>query len=177
MITTFDSDEEKYFYDWLTILEKHNLVTDIERGSSFKMCDELTVIDKSSPKLKTITLLEERIYTPDFKFKITETNKLFNDINNITTNPNKKNTQVIISQDDIVYIENKPIYDQNNMTRLFRINQKEMYAKHQIFVNLIKVPTIFKYTFTPESYLTTKTGKTKKINFKVVTVDEYLKTI
>jgi hypothetical protein len=176
---TFDSKEEEYFYWWLLELEEYGLIANIERVTTgFKLCDKLEVNVKEKGKDKLVTLLDERVYTPDFKFTILSHNLLFNDIDNIVVNPNKRNTEVIIGQDKQVYVECKPSFDQNNMTRLFKINQKEMYSKLGIFVNLIKIPSIFKHTFTPAKYLLTdKSNKARKINFKVVTVKEYINTI
>lgn len=58
-----------------------------------------------------------------------------------------------------VRIEVKPNFDKNNMTRLFSINQKWVWNRHKIFVNLVKpFPLIgkggfFQETFCPGRYL------------------------
>jgi len=75
-------------------------------------------------------------------------------------------------------VECKPDYDQNNMTRLFRINQKWVYSLFRTYVNLVKTPSFFKHTFCPQRYLyTDKSGKPRKIDFKVRTLAEYLKSV
>lgn len=50
-------------------------------------------------------------------------------------------------------IEVKPSFDQNNMTRLAIINQKWVWEKHKVFVNIIIPDKIFKQTFAPVKYI------------------------
>jgi hypothetical protein len=67
------------------------------------------------------------------------------------------------------------MFDQNNMERLFKVNQKWMWQKHGIFVNLIKPQELFQKTFTPAEYLRTPTGKPRKLNFKPRNLFDFLK--
>ena len=48
-----------------------------------------------------------------------------------------------------VYVEVKPSFDQNNMERLFVNNQKFIYDKCKLFVNLVEPIELFKKTFLP----------------------------
>ncbi len=73
------------------------------------------------------------------------------------------------------FIEIKPMFDQNNMERLFKVNQKWMWQKHGIFVNLIKPQELFQRTFTPKEYLVTPTGKPRKLNWKPKSIFDFLK--
>lgn len=78
----------------------------------------------------------------------------------------------------LTYIEVKPDYDYQNMSRLFRINQKWMWESRKMFINLLEPKTLYKGTFTPLEYLKTRKKKTEReIKWKVRTVDEYLQSI
>ena len=72
------------------------------------------------------------------------------------------------------WLEIKPKFDQNNMTRLFKINQKWVFDKHGLFVDLVIPETLFEKTFTPKDYLTTPTGKQRKLNYKPKSCQEWL---
>lgn len=67
-------------------------------------------------------------------------------------------------------IEVKPDIDFNNMTRLFSLRTQPMiFDKYQLYIQLIKVPTIFKLTFTPDRYLLTDVKKTlRSIRYKPI---------
>jgi NH3-dependent NAD+ synthetase len=72
------------------------------------------------------------------------------------------------------YFEAKPQYDFNNMTRLATLNVKWLYQKYGIYTQVIIPERIFQKTFTPKLMLKTKTGKERKLNFKVRSLEEYL---
>jgi hypothetical protein len=65
----------------------------------------------------------------------------------------------------------------NNSAITFPLIQKTLYAIHGIYVQKI-VPFaklgLFNYTFTPSDYITTSTGKARKVLFKTRTLDEYI---
>lgn len=67
-------------------------------------------------------------------------------------------------------IEIKPDVDFSNMTRIFiSRTQPIVFDKYNIYVQLIKVPSIFKLTFTPDRYLLTDIRKTlRSINYKPI---------
>jgi len=75
-------------------------------------------------------------------------------------------------------IEVKANFDQNNMTRLFSMNQKWVLEVHNIYVELVKVPDIYKRMFVPlKAMFTPKKHDVKKWSFKVLACSEYLKGI
>lgn len=94
----------------------------------------------------------------------------------------------------ISYVEAKPSFDQNNMTRLFRINQKWIYQQYGVYVNLIiPVPNIsktgqvspksalFYKTFTPKRFYYQDVDQSKLrlsgfANTKMRSLDQYLST-
>lgn len=73
----------------------------------------------------------------------------------------------------VVRIEVKPNFDQNNMTRLFAINQKWLFQRHKIFVNLVSPfphkgkGGFFQDVFCPKRYLFQDLNQSK--NRKITT--------
>ncbi len=181
----YESDEERYVLYYLFELLDAGIIVSIERAKSFNLSDKIMINYQEEKKLKTKTnilekhfnLLREHIYTPDYKVVwscMSLSHKFLHPIWQCTkpTSPFFSN----IVEDELLstYIEVKPQFDQNNMERLFKVSQKWMYDKYKIFINLIIPQDLFKETFTPEAYKLTPTGKNKKINFKTITLKEFL---
>lgn len=176
----YDSMEEKYFLMWAFELKSQGLISSIKRADSYLLSDALLINyaeqlkTKSAPR--TQILLRGHSYTPEFIIEWTEVGRkkltwvLGSSIQN--TKPFVAHRTVNFSYHSIVEI--KPTFDQNNMERLFKINQKWMWQKHGIFVNLIKPQELFQKTFTPNEYLLTTTGKRRVINFKIINLFEFL---
>ena len=80
----------------------------------------------------------------------------------------------VCDNNNVSYFEAKPQYDFNSMTRLATLNIKWLYQKYGIYTQVIIPERIFKKTFTPKLMLKTKTGKDRKLNFFVRTLEEYL---
>lgn len=176
-----DSDQEIFFLYWAFTLLDAGYIETIERAESYLLSEAVFETYTVTTKLKTKTKIEEKKlnilrehwYTPEFKIVASVAGeKLFKSIINPEGLffPKKPESWEII-------IENKPKFDQNSMTRLFKINQKWVYAKYQEMVNLVIPELLFEQTFTPKEYLKTATGKQRKINFKVKTFEEWLNTI
>ena len=181
---TFESFEEEIFHQYLLELEDRKIISHIEKPASLVLSEAVPI----TVGKKEVNLLNEHIYTGDFKFRVEDSElSIFNHIIAPTISPKSKKQAVIYYKGGFhslgylrewrneVYIEVKGNYDNNNMTRLFSLNQKWVYQKYGIYYNLVKVPKIFEKTFTPEAYLKTSTGKDRKINYKVKLIDEYLK--
>lgn len=182
-----DSDEERFFIDWLEELILFGFVKHYYRPKSYLLSSnstyELHIPAKSkrgTDKTVERKLLAEHLYTPDFK--ITWTEKAYGIFHEPITEKQKNKDCPFFSHynhfDNSYYsiVEVKPVFDRNNMTRLFVINQKWVYERYKIFVNLVKIPTFFKTTFVPQKYLfTDKKGQPRKIHFKVILVADYLK--
>ena len=174
----YESIEELNFLQWLWELKDRDFIKSIERSPSFKLSDAIGINyeevkqlkTKSKTIVKTLDVLREHVYTPEFEV-------WWNSLVFIksTANPNGLfYNQHLLVNSFHTFFEIKPQFDQNNMSRLFKINQKWLYAKKGVFVNLIVPQKLFKETFTPKEYLLTPTGKPKKINWKIVTCDEWL---
>lgn len=176
-----DSSEEVYFLMWAYEAMELGLIKSITRAESYLLSEPVfeKYIEEKQLKTKTKTvdkrleILRGHVYTPEFKliFSIAG-EKLFKSI----VNP----TGLFFSKTPDsweVMVEVKPLYDQNNMTRLFKINQKWVYTKYKEMVNLIIPETLFKATFVPKDYLTTPTGKPRKINYEVKTIEKWSKEL
>ena len=182
-----DSQEEIMAAMWFYELQIAGYVKEIRRAESLQLSNAVeleffkTVQMKTKSKtvLKKDSILKGHLYTAEFLIVWTAKAK-----ENIVwvraehTN-DRKNRPFIghwDSTDGLVsYIEVKPVWDQQNMERLFKINQKWVMDKYGIFINLVKPQELFAKTFTPEAYRLTATGKDKKIKWQVRSIDEWIK--
>jgi hypothetical protein len=188
----FDSEEERLFFLYCEELKENGYIKNFTfQPNSFLLSDNVTFdwikVMKTKEKKMVSTLLQPHSYTPDFwiewnpkfygKFYLDihdGKNKLDSVpfINNIDNNGNDIGS----------YIEIKPSFDMNNMTRLFVINSKWMYQEHRIYVQKIipigKKNCLFANTFVPQKAMfTLKTNKPKKYKFETKSLEEFLKTI
>lgn len=183
-----DSDEEMLTLMWLEELGEKGFIEKIERAESFELSDGLTNVYEETIQMKTKsktvekrkTILEAHIYTPEFVITwspIAVVNLLYRHVNSIR----EKFTQLFMYNQTRVgpvsYIEVKPEWDQNNMTRLFKINQKWIWEKYGIFINLVQPAQLCAKTFTPKKWLTTATGKKRLIHWETRSIDEWLNSI
>ena len=126
------------------------------------------------------TLLQEHVYTPDFKVLWRKGIGVFyKDIIDIGSDKDAPFCvkRFVWGDGDTSIWEVKPLFDRNNMTRLFTINQKWMYDKYGIYVQKIIPQKLFEATFTPKKYLLTDMGKQKrKLTFAPRTLEEYVKS-
>lgn len=194
----FDSQEEIWFAKWCEELKNAGYVLEWLKGNTISMTPglKLDYVKKTQLKtkvkreLKHITLLEESEYTPDFK--IIWTNKglelFFGEIphypNMFTGNPNS----VLFGENKVSYVEVKPVWDSQNMTRVFVTKQKFLWLNQRLFVNLIKPEDLFKKTFMPAEAVsdfklkkTSVKGKNKgkqagdwKVNYIPKTLNDFL---
>lgn len=186
MENLLDSNEEKYFWWWANELKDIGFIEEIElQPKPFDLSSSIkSVYDKQlKTKIKEVeeTLLNKHIYTTDVKITW---NKSALDVFTTLLDSRVKKTEnrsltYIISQinennEIISYVEVKPSFDQNNMTRLAKINQKWVWEKHGLFVNIVIPEKHFNKTFTPKKFLfTDKSGKPRKIKYKnIVTLDK-----
>lgn len=170
----YDSLEELYVLQWLFELKSTGYITSIKRSESFLLCDSVVnnyaeQMKKVSSRPKTQTILHGHSYTPEFVV-VWNWQKARDKFLDFIDAHQKMDKSLICSHygsaDYITYIEVKPMWDQNNMERLFKLNQKWMWDKHAIFVNLVKVGELFPRTFTPKAYLTTPTGRPRMLRWK-----------
>lgn len=177
----FDSKEEKYFSWYLEVLRNWNFIEKWEKNEDpFQLTTDLKIeyikpMKRVEDKILTQTLLTGRHYTPDFKIKWTKqaigvfTQEL----------PSKvKITTPFISQHMCSIVEVKGGFDNNNMTRLAVNNIKDVFQKYGVYITMVKVPMIFKNTFTPERYLLTdKSFKPRKIKYATRTIKDFINSI
>jgi hypothetical protein len=177
-----DSFDEIFFLDWIFELMEMGYVRTVRRAETFQLsspCNHHYYKPlKTKQRSEVQTLLNKHVYTPEFYLEWEEKAK---DIFFQYLDEAKKITLPIIAQFDMIdkvyfsYFEVKPKFDQQNMERLFRINQKWIWQVTHRFINLVKVHDLFPKTFTPMAFLYTRTGKDKKINWVPISLTEYLK--
>jgi len=177
----FDSDEEWYFSFYLDELYEAGYISEYELyPDSYILSD--AVFYEYEKQLKTKTkmivkkLMREHIYSPDFRIIWADKARgVFFD--SIYGQTNLLKVPFITISDNISIVEIKPVFDQNNMTRLFITNQKWMYHKLGIYVQKIVPVKLFEQTFTPKRYLLTdKSGKPRKLKYQPRSLETFVKT-
>jgi len=172
----FDSEEEKHFYWYLLELQDLGIVKNIQRSESFTLCEAVYSKNK--------TLFEDVVYTPDFKCEVLKEKNLFQPFSNpMVSSRARKETRLTFNDEiNIAYFEVKPIIDVRGKTTEVNLKRKWLYLRHKVFVELVKIPGssnkgshLFKKTFTPIKYLSTPTGKQRKINYEFKSIREYFK--
>jgi hypothetical protein len=193
----FDSDEEMFFAMWLEELKEVGYVRQWKRAvDSISLTDGLKISYIKVTKLKTKTKHEEKEftvlrpseYTTDFDVTFTPEG-IMRLVNYITPAGSFEITRPFFSNERLRGLfEIKPGFDQNNMERLFKNNQKFIWDKYKIFVNLVEPIELFKKTFLPSEaapYFKYKVvpkkakakGKVKgdfKFDWKPKTIKEFL---
>jgi hypothetical protein len=178
-----DSQEEIMAIMYFEELIEAGYVEKLGRSQTFPLSERFvncyTQVVQMKTKAKEVekqqVLLEGHVYTPEFLVDWTEAGAaLF--VDRTSRNGSKKFDAPFIGSYQTL-IEVKPGFDQNNMTRLFKINQKWMWEKYQLYVNLIQPHKLFEETFTPKAYLTTPTGKQRVIHWKVKSLEEYVNSL
>lgn len=155
----FDSKEEQWFSWWLDELKERGYIFQYDRADSL-------ALSEAHKELK----LRAHEYTPDFSvcWNIGALKKL---------NLNIPTMYWVgeYGEWDLATIEVKPSFDAHNMTRLFKLNQKWVYQKYGIYVELVIPEKLFEKTFCPQRYLLTDGGKgLRKLKKSYLTVDEYI---
>jgi hypothetical protein len=168
----YDSPEEEYFAEWLAELQQQGYVKSWERvttpipltrGLKHNYIQTIILKTKTKTVPKSQVLLASSEYTPDFGIVWDDGAK------NIFFQPIYDEQKLICPfladlKDGEYYsvVEIKPVFDRHNMTRAFISNQKYIWDKYGLYVNLIVVPDIFLETFSPISFFKTPTGLDKK---------------
>lgn len=179
----FDSDGEEQFYYYLEELKASGYIDNFNyQPDAFKLTDKIEYVWINTIKNKEVitsaTLLNSHEYTCDFVINWNKKAKGIFFLN--ITDKLKLNKIPFISQNNTSYIECKPSWDQHNMTRLAKINIKQVYVKFGIYVQII-TPTsnkgncLFSITFTPIKAQVTKVkNKPKKFKFIVRSLEEFI---
>ena len=177
----WESFEELAFLYWAFELKNQGYIKSLRRSESFLLCDSMVhdfVVNlKTKSKPASEIVMHGHSYTPEFiiEWDPKARKKIFDTL--ITSE--RYNCPILGTHKEwegfTSYVEIKPMFDQNNMERLFKVNQKWMWQKHGIFVNLVKPQDLFQKTFTPAEYLRTPTGKPRKLNWKPRSLFDFLK--
>lgn len=175
MNNNFDSQEELHFSWYLNELRNQGYIDSWDKFENVNESYPLTegMVHKYIKPMKRVedkhleqVILAPSSYTPDFKiWWNTKAHGIFVTDINIVSNKDKIITP-FICQDNISIIETKGTFDNNNMTRLANNNIKFVYEKFGVYINMVKVPTIFKNTFTPGRYLLTDKTLKKRTSIK-----------
>jgi hypothetical protein len=180
----FDSNEEMYFYWWVKELKKEGYIDSIEmQPKAFELSDK-TVVQHTKPMKKTAdkvldhTLVNEHVYTADALIKWNEKALgIFCYVFPPATAHEKQIYKLFVCDSLLYsYFEVKPIFDQNNMTRLVKINIKWVLKDFGILVNMFIPETVFNAYFTPQRYLFQNKAKgSRKIKYKnIIMLNEFL---
>tara|TARA_R100000742_G_C4279588_1_gene104614 strand:+ start:8375 stop:8986 length:612 start_codon:yes stop_codon:yes gene_type:complete len=189
----FQSKEERYFYWFLVDLYNEGYVSNVlYEPFTYDLSEPITKPYVVKEQLKTkvkITKGEETIqkglvYTPDFVVHFTR-KALGVFVETLNTEDKlmkgQSQTKFIGTErgfDIISVFEVKPDFDQNNMTRYTKVKMNWLCQREQIFVNLVKVPSIFKKYFVPSRYLITdKSAKLRKIDFNVRKLEQFVSEV
>jgi hypothetical protein len=200
--TKFDSAEETYFAMWLDELQKAGYVRKWRKCSdAIPLTDGLKISYVKTTQLKTkikhedkdFIVLRPSEYTPDFDVIFTPEGivQFVNYIEPAAVAGFDTNRPFFSNERLRCFFEIKPSFDQNNMERLFRNNQKFIWDKHKIFVNLVEPVALFKKTFLPLSaypffkYRKSPTGKKNKnkkvgdwkMDWSPVTLENYVSPV
>lgn len=178
-----DSKEELYTTWWLDELKKNGYVLNWYRCDTYLLSPTINLSllapRKKKPLVLKKTILKEHRYTPDFVVEWSANAlRLFIDDKGVAPLLITKPDCFALGGDNcklFTILEVKPVFDSQNMTRLFRLNQKWMLAKFGVFVNLVIPEKLFEQTFAPARYLfTDKSGKTRKLKRRLNSLDEYV---
>lgn len=188
----FDSDEEYFIAVWLDTLQQAGHVIKWRKTKlPIPLTDGIKIDYVKTTKLKTKTKIENKSkellkpseYTPDFE-------AIFGAGPFVSAIYEHAKLDALFYTHEFpkVWLEVKPAFDQNNMERLFKNNQKFVWHLHKIFVNLVEPVELFKKTFLPDElapyfkYKKLPTGKNKgkkkvgdwKFDWIPKTLKEYL---
>lgn len=172
----YDSLEEVYFIWYLQELYKRQFILKVlYQEDSYPLSAGLWV--RTTEQLKTkVRERKKQLFKPHeyiHDFTIHWNKKAYGTITSLFGEVEHK---PIIFWNKISHIEIKGNFDRNNMTRLFKINQKWIWHEYAIFIQLVKLPLFFKITFTPNRYLKQnfRHGE-RKIHYQPETADNFLK--
>lgn len=182
----FDSDEEMYAFWYFSELKEAGFIKEIQlHPKSFDLSKPVrsTYVKQMATKDKVVEeeLMKGHIYTADLLVIWDPKGKglIFDTIHGGARFKERSSIKKFVARHEgeeyVSIVEVKPSFDQNNMTRLAKINQKWVWHQFGYFVNIMIPQKWFKNTFTPKRFLfTNKSGKPRKIDFKVVKLKEFI---
>jgi hypothetical protein len=200
-ITDFDSKEEWMFDLWIKELQSVGLINhSVYHPKPFLLSEKVNLTFEfqmaTKTKLKDINLIADHDYQADWiiywsekavsimfagRFPLTQSPKDFPFFSQWSAKRNLFYT--------VIDIKGSFSGPHNNSAITFPLNQKWVYQKYRIYVQkivlipritktgkLIPSNTLFAKTFLPRRMITTDTsGESRKINFKYIFLEEFLK--
>ena len=189
----FQSKEERFFYWFLVDLYNAGYVSNVlYEPYTYELSDAVTKSfvkqEQLKTKLKTTkgeeTIQKGLVYTPDFVVHWTQKALgVFVETLNTKDKLMKGQSQTMFigtirGIDVITVFEVKPDFDQNNMTRYTKVKMNWLFQREAVFVNLVKLPSLFKKYFVPTRFLITdKSAKLRKIKFKVRKLEQFVNEV
>jgi hypothetical protein len=179
---TFDSKEELYFSWFLDQLKASRYINNWERNeTSYNLFGGLVhsyvkPMKRVEDKILTQTILQPSSYTPDFII-YWEPKAIGIFVSKMHSTKGKITTPFLCTEDELIsVVETKADFDRNNMTRLANNNIKFVYEKYRVYIDMVKLPSLFNKTFTPDRFLMTdKTFQPRKLKYKNVrTLREFI---
>lgn len=182
MTNNFASKEEQYFQWWLEELKTQKFIEKYEYESKgFELNKGVNVKYETGVRVikeKQKTIIPVKIYTPDFFVIWTDKAKdifMFDINEKLNYNPNLRKLIPACVNDYnkyISYIEVKPNFDMQNMTRLVKTNIAVVWDKYNVYIHIVKPVKLFFNTFVPKRYYYTDNGfedkKLRLVNKKPV---------
>ena len=163
------SDEEEYASWFFEELKERGYVDEIiYQPKSFILAEPVSYVwEKPKPTKKEpyriepirSNLLEGTIYTTDIEVHWNEkAHRIFFDINIPAIKGSGKFIAYLDSPSSPItsYIEVKPIFDDNNMTREVMLKHNWLYQRYGYYVNLFIRDKIMPKLFTPTRYILTQ---------------------
>lgn len=161
-----DSWEEVAFLWWALALKDAGYIKSIViEPPSFLLTEPVVVeylkpMKKVADKMVPEEIMKGNLYTCDVLIEWEERANgiFFLPLHSTTRKKKEAALQYMIAEHDghsgwRSYIEVKPIFDQNNMTRLAKNNIKHTFSKYGAFVNLVIPEKLFNKSFTPKRFL------------------------
>jgi len=177
------SAEELYFSWWCDDME--DLIIDkVFQPDSYILAKPVTYeLENKKGTTDTKNLEQGHVYTPDARLILKPEARPFFNIMGEPTTKERKNLPWLMERSDgfEFMVEVKPSgYDPHNMLRLAKINQKWVYEKYGVLVNICRIgnaaKTFFDHTFCPQRYIKCdkNTDRDRKIHFDIKSKDSFL---
>lgn len=195
------SKEEQYFEWWLQELQEYGYINNFAKAKTYELITEVKnyYIEylKTKEKEKTQTIENSHSYTPDYEiywnkkaegifaqkiilpdikyYVMTKEDIIPPDTYVDNSNCKKLDSNLFWQVKKPCLVEVKGGFSLHGQLRNNSVDRKLMLNKYGIYVNLVKIPDLFKDTFTPKKYLLTDTGKQNRIiHFKTIPITEYV---
>jgi hypothetical protein len=182
---TFDSKEEEYYTQWLIELAEQGYIKEFHiQPEPYEIFP--TVKLEFDGKEKSV--MRGMTYTADFKiiwhkkakdiFFFNEDTKISSFTKELKSRHFAQYSEECEAYVSIVDVKGTFASRHNSTLIKFPLIQKIMYHTKGIYINKImplhKVKGLFANTFTPKKYTLTDTGKIRKINWEVRTLEDYI---